>query len=129
MRSTFRVSLLGILRFALKILGLLVGLNLIVLLGLWVLEISFLFITVLVYEGFFVTFMGVLQILGSYIYREESIPYRRGFRTGWFDFKKFARLKPEERERFRQEGIIMVVIGLVFFVGIVIVHFYLLASS
>jgi hypothetical protein len=93
------------------------------------LGIPYLFAVVLTYEGFFVTFLGILQVLASYIYRENSPPYREGFRTGWFDFKKFAKLKPEERERYRQQGIIMVLIGLVFLVGIAIGHFCLLASS
>lgn len=116
-------------RFAIKILGLLVVSNLMVLPCLWVLRIAFWFTIVLAYEGFFVTFIGVLQILGSYIYRENSIPYRGGFRTGWFDFKKFAKLKAKDRKRFRQEGAIMVVIGLVLLIGIAIIHFFLPANS
>jgi hypothetical protein len=129
MRSSFRVSHLWMLGLVLRILGLLVVLNLMVLLILWLLKILYLFAVVLAYEGFFVAFLGVLQILGSYIYREDSIPYRGGFRTGWFDFRKFAKSKPEERKRFRQEGIIMIVIGLTLLVGLAIVHFYFLAYS
>jgi len=52
-----------------------------------------------------------------------------GFRTGWFDFRKFAKLKPKERQRYRQEGTIMVMIGLVLLVGITIAHFFILAYS
>lgn len=129
MRSTSRVGLSWMPRFAIKILGLLVVSNLMVLPCLWVLRIAFWFTIVLAYEGFFVTFIGVLQILGSYIYRENSIPYRGGFRTGWFDFKKFAKLKAKDRKRFRQEGAIMVVIGLVLLIGIAIIHFFLPANS
>jgi hypothetical protein len=114
-------------RFLAKILGLLVVLDLTVLPILWVLGTPCLFAVVLTYEGFFVAFLGVLQILASYIYRENSPPYREGFRTGWFDFKKFAKLKPEERKRFRQQGMIMAVIGLMLLAGIIIVHFYTLA--
>jgi hypothetical protein len=117
------------LRFAIKISGLLVMLNSIVFPILWVLGTPFWFITVLAYEGFLVTSIGILQVLGSYIYRENSIPYRGGFRTGWFDFRKFAKLKPEERERYRQEGIIMLLVGLLLLAGIAIVQFYLLANS
>lgn len=125
----FRVSLSWMLKFAIRILGLLLALNLLVLPILLVLGILYLFTVILVYEGILVTFLGVLQILSSYIYRENSTPYRGGFRTRWFDFKKFAGLKPEERKRFRQQGIIMVVIGLMLLVGIAVAHFCILAYS
>ena len=128
MRPTFRASYHWMLAFVTKILGLLVVLNLIVLPILWVLKILYLFTIVLAYEGFFTTFIGVLQILGSYIYRENSIPYRGGFRTGWFDFRKLAKLKPEERQRYRQEGKIMVIIGLIICVAIIIMHFSSLSN-
>jgi len=128
MRPTFRASYHWMLAFVTKILGLLVVLNLIVLPILWVLKILYLFTIVLAHEGFFTTFIGVLQILGSYIYRENSIPYRGGFRTGWFDFRKLAKLKPEERQRYRQEGKIMVIIGLIICVAIIIMHFSSLSN-
>jgi len=111
------------LAFAIRFLVLLVVLNLMVFSILWILKILYLFTVVLAYEGFFVAFVGVLQILGSYIYRKNSIPYRRGSRTGWFDFKKFAKLKPEERQRYRQEGKIMVIVGLVLLIPSIITHF------
>ena len=114
---------------AIKILKFIVALNLIVLPSLWVLRIPLWSTIVLAYEGFFLAFIGVLQILGSYIYREDNIPHRGGFRTGWFDFKKFGKLKLEERERFRQEGMVMAGIGLVLLVGTAIVHFHFLANS
>ncbi len=124
-----RVSLSPMLKFAIEILGLLLALNLMVLPILLILGILYLFTVVLAYEGVLVTFLGVLQVLSSHIYRENNTPYRGGFRTRWFDFKKFAELKPEERKRFRQQGIIMVVIGLMLLIGIVIAHFCALAYT
>jgi len=114
------------LAFVIKIIGLLVVVNLIVLPILWILKILHMFTLVLMYESLFILFIGVFQILSSYIYKENSIPYRGGFRTGWVDFKKFARLKPEERRRYRQEGIIMAIVGLLFLLGIITTHFYIL---
>jgi hypothetical protein len=123
MRFTFKARYHWMLAFAIRFLVLLVVLNLMVFSILWILKILYLFTVVLAYEGFFVAFVGVLQILGSYIYRKNSIPYRRGSRTGWFDFKKFAKLKPEERQRYRQEGKIMVIVGLVLLIPSIITHF------
>jgi hypothetical protein len=76
------------------------------------------------YEAAFIFILGVFQILGSCIYREDSIPYRMGFRTGWFDFRKFSKLKSRQRQLYRQEGIIMTTIGLALFLGSLIAHFY-----
>ena len=126
MRPTFRASCHWMLAFVIKIIGLLVVVNLIVLPILWILKILHMFTLVLMYESLFILFIGVFQILSSYIYKENSIPYRGGFRTGWVDFKKFARLKPEERRRYRQEGIIMAIVGLLFLLGIITTHFYIL---
>jgi len=103
--------------------------NLIVLPILWVFKILYIFTFILMYEALLILIIGVLQILGSRVYRADSIPYRMGFRTGWFDFKRFSKLKPEERQRYRQEGIVMIVIGLVLFFGTVTAHFYILLYS
>jgi len=130
MKTAFRVSRPWTLWFLIKILGLLVVFNLVVLPILWGLQIPHLFVVVLTYEGLFVAFLGVLQILASYIYkedREDSTYYRREFGTEWFDFKKFAKSTPEERKRYRQEGIIMVIVGLGLLVGIVVLHFQVIA--
>lgn len=108
--------------FVMKISGYIIALNLIVLPILWVLKILHLFTPILVYEALLTIFIGVLQILASLIYRENTIPYRAGFRTGWFDFRKFAKLKPRERQRYRQEGIIMATIGLILCAATIIVH-------
>ena len=126
MRLIARPSYHWMLQFTMKIFGWIILLNFAVLPILWALQILHLFTLILMYEVIFILIIGVFQILGSCIYREDSIPYRMGFRTGWFDFKKFSKLKPEERQRYRQEGIIMVIIGLVLFLGTVIAHFYIL---
>lgn len=123
------------LAFVVKILGWMVVLNLIVLLILWVLKVLNLFTLILLYEALFILIVGVFQILGTHIYRRNSIPYHRGVfgwvgsRIGWFDYKRFAKLKPEERQRYRKEGIIMVIIGLVLLIGTIIAHFYILTYS
>jgi len=109
--------------FVAKILGLIAVLSLIALCILWVFRTLYLFTLILTYEALFILIAGVFQILGSYIYREDSIPYSRGFRTGWIDFRKFAKLKPKERQRYRQEGTIMVIIGLILCATTIIVHF------
>ena len=113
------------LAFAMKILGWIVALNLIVLPVLWILKILNLLTLILIYEALLILILGAFQILSSYIYRKDSIPYRMGFRTGWFDFKKFAKLKPEERQRYRQEGIIMVIISIALLFGILISNLYI----
>lgn len=129
MRLIVKPSFHWMLQFGMKIFGWIILLNLVVLPILWVLQILDLFTLILIYEAIFILILGVFQILGSCIYREDSIPYRMGFRTGWFDFKRFSKLKPEERQRYRQEGIIMVIIGLVLFFGTVIARFYVLLYS
>ena len=123
MKSIFKRNFHWMLVFLMKILGYIIALNLIVLPILWVLKILYLFTPTLVYEAILTIFIGVLQILASFIYRENNIPYRMGFRTGWFDFRKFAKLKPRERQRYRQEGAIMVTIGLILCAVTIIVHF------
>lgn len=126
MKFIFKPSFHWILAFTMKILGWVVVVNLIVLLVLWVLNFLHLFTLILVYEALFVSVIGVFQILGTYIYRKNSIPYRfGGSRTGWFDFKKFSKLKPKERQRYRQEGIIMILIGFVLLFVTIIVHFFI----
>jgi len=115
--------------FLTKVLGLVMVLDLVVFLVLWVLGIANLFAVVLTYEGFFVTLLGVLQVLASYVYRvdrgetEESVVYRSGFSPVWFDFRRFAKLTLEERKRYRQEGILMAIVGLGLLVGIVVLRF------
>ncbi|MFQ6064997.1 MAG: hypothetical protein ACE5L6_05925 [Candidatus Bathyarchaeia archaeon] len=109
-----------------KVIGYIAALNMIVLTFLWFLELLYLLIFILIYEALFILILGVFQILASYIYRKNSIPYRTGFRTGWFDFRKFAKLKPEERQRYRKEGRIMIAIGLALCIAAIIVYFSML---
>ena len=125
MKFIFKRNVHWILMFVLRISGYIITANLIILPILWILKILHLFSLILIYEGFFTIFIGVLQVLGSFIYRENSIPYRLGFRTGWFDFRKFAKLKPEERQRYKQEGIIMAIIGFIPLITAIIVHFFI----
>ncbi len=110
-----------------KTLGYIIVLDLVVLLILSVLRILNLIAVVLVYEALFITIVGVFQILCTYIYRVNRDPssyvdsYAQA-RTGWFDYRKFAKLTPEERQRYRQEGKAMIIIGLVIGVASIIVH-------
>ena len=116
-------------KYMLKIFGYLTVVNLFVLPILWLFKSLHLFTLVLVYEALFISILGVFQILASYIYRENSTPYSWGSRTGWFAFKKFAELKREERQRYRREGIILVIVGLVLLFVSIAAHFFLLAYS
>ena len=92
MKFIFKRNVQWPLAFGIKILGYIVILNLVILPILWILEILYLSTLILIYEALFTSSIGVFQILCSFIYRENSIPYRMGFRTGWWDFKKFAKL-------------------------------------
>jgi len=107
----------------LKAIGCIVASNAIILTILLFLGALYLLTLILIYEALFATVLGLFQILGSYVYRADSIPYRFGFRTGWWDFRKFAELKPEERNRCRKEGVILIMIGLVLGFMSVIAHF------
>ena len=66
--------------FVIKMLGCIVFLNLIALLILWLLKILYLFTPILTYEALLLLILGVFQILSSYIYREDNIPYGWGTR-------------------------------------------------
>ena len=94
------------------------------------LGIAHLFSVVLMYEGFFVTFLGALQVLASYVSREralgeekENVVYHKGFHPVWFDFRRFAELAPDERRLYRQEGIVLAIVGLGLLVGVVVLRF------
>jgi len=122
MTSAFERNVHWTLAFVLKVTGYIVALNLIALPILWFLEILYLLALILIYEALFISIFGIVQILGSYIYREDSIPYRHGFRLGWWDFRKFAELKPEERNRCRTEGKILIMLGLLLGLTTIIFH-------
>lgn len=123
MSFIFRSDFHWVLRFEAKILGWILVPNLIFLLVLWLMKILNLFTLILVYESLLILIIGTLQILGSFIYRKNSIQSRYGGRTGWFDFRRFAELKPKQRQRYRQEGGIMVIIGLILLVLTMVTHF------
>jgi|GEM_PF-2634620 len=126
MRLIPKPSYHWIIVFIIKILGLFTILNLLILPILWILKTLYLFALILTYEALFIIIVGVLQILGSYIYRKTSIhsPWAGlGSRTGWFNFEKFAKLKPEERMKYRQEGTIMIILGLTLLIVTTILHF------
>ncbi len=126
MRFISKPSYHWIIVFVIKILGLFTILNLLILPILWILKTLYLFALILTYEALFIVIVGVLQILGSYIYRKNSIHSRwagLGSRTGWFNFEKFAKLKPEERRKYRQEGAIMIILGLTLLIVTTILHF------
>ena len=101
------------LAFVLKTIGYLVALNLIVLPILWLLESLHLLTLILIYEALFISIIGIYQILGSRIYRENSIHYRYGMRLGWWDYRKFSKLKPEERDQCHKEGKILMLFGII----------------
>jgi len=125
MRFTFERNVHWMLVFAVKILGCIIILNSVILPILWILKVLHLCTLILAYEALFILIIGVFQILGSFIYRENSLPYSWGFRTGWWDFKKFAKLTPEERDRYRKEGIIITVIGFILGLTAIVIHFFI----
>jgi hypothetical protein len=129
LRLTVKPRYNWVLKFVAKIFGWIVFLNLLVLPILWALNLLHLFTLISMYEATFILILGLFQILGARICKEDTerahIPYRMPFRTYWFDFKKFSNLKPRERQRYRQEGIIMAIVGLALFVGSLIKYFYI----
>lgn len=122
MNSAFERNVHWAFALGLKVTGYIVALNLIVLPILWFLEILHLLALILIYEASFLSIIGVVQILGSRIYREDSIPYRHGGRPGWWDCRKFAKLKPEERTRCRKEGRVLIMLGFILGLTTIIVH-------
>lgn len=115
----------SVLAFVVKILGYIMVLNLTISLILLALGIFGLFAIVLTYEALFISIIGFFQILCTYIYRENRCPSFPAVTAKWFDFRKFAKLKPEERQRYRKEGKIMIIIGLATCIAAVIIHFYI----
>lgn len=112
--------------FSAKIVAIILILNLIITPILWLSENLQYIPIILTYESLFTLILGILQILSSYIYRENSLPSRwGGSRTGWFNFKKFAKMEAKERKKYRQEGQILFIIGLMFLLGIITAYSYL----
>jgi len=116
-------------KFMMKIFGYVAVVNLFVLPILWISNI--LSTVIFVYEGAFLVFVGGVQFLLSFIHYKKSYystidqryPYPG---SGWLDHRiVFKRLTPEERKRYRQEGIIMVMIGSVLWLIAIIAHFFI----
>ena len=82
---------------------------------------------ILAYEALLILGYGVIQFLGSRIYKEDSVVYRHGGRTAWWDFKRFAKLSSEERDRYGQEGLVLVAIGATMMILILIARILTLA--
>jgi hypothetical protein len=113
-----------VLLFVLRILGYVLIFNVVVLPILWVFGVLYMATLVLTYEAVVLLILGALQVLATYVYRENSIPSRwGGSRTGWFDFKRFAELKPKQRQRYKAEGIIITTIGALLLAITAITHF------
>lgn len=103
-------------RFVIKVLTYTALVNLVVLPILWISNTYSALI--FVYEGAVLLFLGGVELLLSYIYYEketsstidQKYPYPG---PSILNHRQvFKRLKPEERKRYRQEGVIMVVLGL-----------------
>ncbi|UCG45726.1 MAG: hypothetical protein JSV58_02830 [Candidatus Bathyarchaeota archaeon] len=109
-----------------KIAGWISAASLIAAVLLWIFDSLHLLILAITYEALFTLIVGVVQTLSSYVYKKDSIRYRWGFRTRWFDFAKFAKLKPRERQRYRQEGAITVAIALILLAVTIILQLHML---
>jgi len=116
-------------KFVIKVFGYVAVVNLFVLPILWISNI--LSAVIFVYEGAFLVFVGGVQFLLSFIYYKKNYystidqryPYPG---SGWLDHRiVFKRLTPEERKRYRKEGIIMVMIGSILWLIAIIVHFFI----
>ena len=111
-------------KFVVKNLGYVMVANSVVLAVLWILRDLHLFTPILMYEVVFISGLGVLQILASRIHKGDGLSYRWGkYRAYWLDLRKFAKLKPEERSRYRQEGKVRITIGVTLLIVTIILHF------
>ena len=119
-------------KFVIKVFAYVTVINLFVLPILWISKI--LSPVIFVYEGAFLVFVGGLQFLLSFIHYKETyhstINQRHPYPgSGWLDHRiVFKRLTTEERKRYRQEGIIMVMIGLILWLIAIIVRFFIFAN-
>jgi hypothetical protein len=113
-----------IVKFVVENLGYVMVVNSVVLVVLWILRNLHLFTPILMYEVVFISGLGVLQILASRIHKGDGLSYRWGkYRAHWLDLRKFAKLKPEERSRYRQEGKVRITIGVTLLIAAIILHF------
>ena len=131
MRLTFERNVRWI-KFVIKVFAYVTVINLLVLPILWIAKI--LSPVIFVYEGVFLVFVGGVQFLLSFIYYKKNCystidqryPYPG---SGWLDHRiVFKRLTTEERKRYRQEGKIMVMIGLILWLIAIIVHFFIFVN-
>jgi hypothetical protein len=113
--------------FAIRCIVLLGIINLVISAFLWALQSLSMLLVILAYEALLILGYGVIQFLGSWVYREDSVVYRHGGRTAWWDFRRFAKLSPEERERYRQEGLILAVIGAIMMLLVLVARILTLA--
>ena len=119
-------------KFAMKVFGYVAVINLFVLPILWISNI--LSAVIFVYEGAFLLFVGGVQLLLSFVYYrknyDSTIDQRHPYPgSAWLDHRTvFKRLTPEERKRYRQEGIILVIIGFILWLIAIIVHFFIFVN-
>lgn len=121
------------LRTVLRDLSYIVILNSAIFLILWALKILHLFIFILVYEGFVFVGAGIVLFLVSLIHYKEGTYQglmrslrRRTSSLFWNHTIIFKRLKPEERRRYRQQGVGMMMIGSILWLIALILHLYIL---
>ncbi len=128
MRFVFKRNV-GWIKFVMKVFGYVAVVNLFVLPVLWISNI--LSAVIFVYEGLVLVFIGGVQLLVSFVYYkkkydstiDQRYPYSG---PAWLDQRiLFKRLAPEERKRYRQEGIIMVMIGFMLWLTAIITHFFI----
>ena len=128
MRFIFERSV-GWIKFVMKIFGYVAVVNLFLLPILWISNI--LSAVIFVYEGAFLVFVGGVQFLLSCLFYKKNyhstIDQRHPYPgSGWLDHRiVFKRLTPEERKRYRQEGIIMIMIGFILWLTAIIVHLFI----
>jgi hypothetical protein len=122
----------GWVKFVMKIFGYVAVVNLFVLPILWISNL--LSAVIFVYEGAFLVFVGGVQFLLSFIYYkknnystiDQKYPYPG---SGWLNHRiVFKRLTTEERKHYRQEGIIVVIIGSTLWLTAAIAHFFIFVN-
>ena len=107
------------LRFSAEVLVCVSAVNLSILPVLWLFNTLPTLILVIAYEGAILAIVGGIQLLLSFVHYksnsdrtvDQRYPYPG---SGWLDHKiLFGRLNPKARKRYRQEGKIMIILGLI----------------
>lgn len=117
------------LKFATKVLAYVLVANLLMLALLWSLNILPTLIPFLIYEGAILAIAGGVQLLLSFVHyrrnNDRTIDQRYPYPgSGWLDHRiLFRRLSPDERKRYRQEGIIILTFGVTVWATAMIMHF------